>query len=274
MPTLFDPLPLDRLHVAVVQTDIVWEAPQANLQRMEQELGRLQSQTKADIVVFPEVITTGFSPRIREIAEEMPSTSLLAIARMAQRYDTAIASSIMVQDGESYYNRAFLATPQGEMHFQDKKHLFHLAGEAETVSPAQSRQVINYNGWNIFLICCYDLRFPVWTRNVGNEYDLAIVVANWPHARSIAWKALNQARAIENLCYLCAANRTGTDPQGVKYLGDSAIYSYKGEILADAALGQETVLRAEISRADLNKFRTKFPVWQDADSFTASWHQL
>ncbi|WP_455082051.1 nitrilase family protein [Porphyromonas endodontalis] len=258
----------ETLTLALAQCDIVWENPTENLQVMRETFAQA-AQGGAEIVVFPEVMTTGFSMHLEAIAEPFESLpSLQSIRAMVQQYGVAVVSSLLVKEGDKYFNRIFFITPEGEEFFQDKRHLFRMGGEAKQVSPAGDRHVFSYRGWNILLIACYDMRFPVWCRNRANEYDLLIDVANWPEPRRLVWSTLLRARAMENLAYVCGVNRVGRDAEGLVYTGDSALIDPKGRELAALEERRIELKIATLERAPLDKLRKKFPVYLDADEFS------
>jgi predicted amidohydrolase len=180
----------------------------------------------------------------------------------------AVAGSFIAKDNGKYYNRAFFITPEGDSLFYDKRHLFQMGDEDQYFTAGDKRLVVSYRGWNICLLVCYDLRFPVWSRNVNNEYDLLIYCANWPEARKKVWKILLQARAIENMSYVCGVNRVGIDGKGFTYRGDSLIISPKGKKLADAGKREEVTRTVSLSMDEISELRSKFPAWKDADDFT------
>lgn len=261
------------LRITLLQTDIVWEAKQENLRRLDQQLSTLEGST--DLVILPETCTTGFSMNAASLAEEATGATISTLQQLAIKYGMALAGSFIALDAAGagntssyYYNRAFFVTPEGREHFYDKRHLFRMGMEAEHFTPGNHRPVIHYRGWNILLLVCYDLRFPVWSRNTDNEYDLLIYVANWPASRRRVWDLLLPARAVENQCYVCGVNRTGTDGNGLEHNGGSVVYSPKGVRLAAVPDGGEGSCTTTLSLPDLQHFRDKFPVWRDADRFT------
>ena len=227
----------DNLRISMVQSHIIWEDRDENLGYYGELLRRVSGRT--DIAVLPETFTTGFSMDVEKLAKE---------------------------DGK-FFNRAFFVTPEGETYLYDKRHLFRMAGEDRHFTAGDKRMIVRYKDWNICLQVCYDLRFPVWSRNVDNEYDLLIYVANWPEARKKVWKTLLQARAMENMAYVCGVNRVGIDGKGFVYRGDSMIFSPKGKKLADAGKREEVTRTCTLTRADLEELRGKFPAWKDADMF-------
>lgn len=257
---------MTQLRVSIVQTNIVWEDKQENLRLLRDKLSTLRGTT--EIAVLPEMFSTGFSMNSRELAEPVSGRTLQTLRGWAKEFELALTGSFICCENDHYYNRAFFLTPGGEEYYYDKRHLFRMGQEAEHFSAGDKKLIIPYLGWNICLLVCYDLRFPVWSRNIRNEYDVLIYVANWPQVRRLAWDTLLCARAIENLCYVCGVNRTGTDGNNLTYNGGSIIYSAKGEKLVAVPDDQEGMATASLDHAALQLFREKFPVWKDADEFT------
>ncbi|MDR2118181.1 MAG: amidohydrolase [Tannerellaceae bacterium] len=255
----------DTLHITMIQAPIVWENREENLSRFGRLLRRASGKTH--LAVLPEMFTTGFSMNVEALADTADGTTVATLKAWAKEYRMAIAGSFIAEEEDRYYNRAFFVTPEGDVAYYDKRHLFSMAGENNYFTPGSQQTLVHYLGWNICLQICYDLRFPVWSRNVHNAYDLLIYVANWPETRIGAWQALLPARAVENLAYVCAVNRTGTDGKGHGYGGRSVIISPKGEILADAGTEAEAVCTCTVSRSRLKGLRTRFPAWMDADTF-------
>lgn len=252
------------LHITMLQTDIVWENKQLNLLRLYQELKPLQGST--DIVVLPEMCTTGFSMNAKKLAESVGGDTITSLRQYAVELNLAIVGSFIAVDGGEYFNRGFFLTPENEAFFYDKRHLFRMGCESESFSSGSERLIVHYRGWNICLMICYDLRFPVWSRNVKNEYDLLIYCANWPASRSTVWDALLVARALENMCFVCGVNRIGTDGEGLLYTGGSKLISPTGkvlEVLGNTAQSVTTPIALEAVKT----LREKFPVWLDADDF-------
>ncbi|MDG1675571.1 MAG: amidohydrolase [Flavobacteriales bacterium] len=269
-PTTSD---LSELRVLAVQADLVWQDPAANRQKMEQTVERELHEYPADLVVLPEMFTTGFAmnPEAADVLDSagqcVTSEWMLALAR---QHDVAVAGSVAVQttDGQAF-NRMWFATPEGDLHSYDKRHLFTLAGEDKAYEAGTERVEFEWRGWRILLQICYDLRFPGFVRNHGPQpYDLALYVANWPERRREAWRTLLKARAIENQCFVVGVNRSGTDGNGHRYAGDSLILDHAGEALADAGGdGDSKTLRATLVREDMLAFRRKLPFLDDADRF-------
>jgi predicted amidohydrolase len=256
----------DSLRISMVQAPIVWENRDENLAHYGSLLRRISGTS--DLVVLPEMFTTGFSMNVKALADTMDGPTLTTIKAWAKEYRTAISGSFIAQEGERYYNRAFFITPESEASYYDKRHLFSMAGENLHFACGTKQTIVSYLDWKICLQVCYDLRFPVWSRNVNNAYDLLVYVANWPETRIGAWLALLPARAVENLAYVCAVNRTGEDGEGHRYEGHSIVCSPKGEIVADAGREPEIVCSFVLYKSRLERLRTNFPAWADADLFT------
>lgn len=259
---------MNPLRISLLQTDIVWEDKHENLRRLRQRLKTVRGTT--EIVVLPEMFTTGFSMHPASLAEPVEGDTMNLLRHWAHEFDVALTGSYIACDASHthYYNRAFFLFPEGEAYFYDKRHLFRMGQETDCYTPGQTRPLIRYRGWNILLLICYDLRFPVWSRNRHNEYDLLIYVANWPASRRQVWDTLLKARAIENISYVCGVNRTGKDIQDTVYNGGSAIYSPKGEQIAYVANETEGMATTLLDADSLLRFRNKFPAWKDADIFT------
>lgn len=254
------------MRVSILQTDIVWENRQENLRRLERKFEELRGET--DLVILPEMFSTGFSMNSQSLAEEANGDTIRTLKKYAVKYQSAIVGSYIAKDNNRYYNRAFFITPQGEVTFYDKRHLFRMGEESKHFSAGEvPKPIVHYKGWNICFLICYDLRFPVWSRNQNNEYDLLIYVANWPSSRRKVWDTLLPARALENMSYVCGVNRVGTDGNDLAHNGGSVIYSAKGEVLASVPDYEEGAATAHLSLPELNEFRKKFPAWKDADEF-------
>lgn len=264
---------MEQLRISILQTDIVWENKSENLRRLREALEKLRGET--EIVVLPETFSTGFSMDARRLAEPSDGETVSLLQQWATEFQVAITGSYIacgeasgILGGKSCYNRAFFITPGGETCYADKRHLFRMGNEGENFTAGDPSDIIAHQGWNIRLLVCYDLRFPVWSRNVDNGYDLLIYVANWPASRRKVWDVLLQARALENQCYVCGVNRVGTDGNHLPHNGGSVIYSPKGEALAQVPDNTEGTATATLDLNALHTFRRKFPVWKDADRFT------
>ncbi|MFN3901247.1 MAG: amidohydrolase, partial [Alishewanella aestuarii] len=228
MPAVMVP----KLRVAMLQTELVWQDTAANLQALSQQLAAAPA---ADLLVLPEMFASGFSMDSAGIAEREPGPALSWLKQQAAHYQSAIAGSLAVRTADGHYvNRLYFVTPDGAVQSYDKRHLFRMAGEHQAYAAGQQRVIVNWQGWRILLQVCYDLRFPVFSRNLG-DYDAIIYVANWPAPRSRAWWLLLQARAIENQAYVFGCNRVGQDANGLNYRGDSLIVDYLGQPQAELA---------------------------------------
>jgi omega-amidase len=230
-----------------------------------QQLAQLAGPT--DLIVLPEMFTTGFSMEAATQAETMAGPTVAWLREQAAAHDAVVTGSVIIKENGHYYNRLFWVRPDGELSYYDKRHLFTLAGEQHTYTPGLARLVEEWRGWHICPLVCYDLRFPVWSRNQpGAPYDLILYVANWPAVRRTAWMTLLRARAIENVACALGVNRVGTDGLGHEYSGDSALLDAKGNYLVEAH-SQTGIFTHTLSRADLDDFRSKFAVLNDGDAF-------
>ena len=254
----------NNLRITLAQVDLIWENPGQN--RLDLEIQIRQLAGKSDLVILPETFTTGFSMRVCDLAEPMDGSTINWLLNLSQTTGLAIGGSLLIRDNDLYYNRFVFITPSGEISFYDKRHLFSLGGESNSFTPGDQRLIVNYLGWRIALYVCYDIRFPVWCRNV-NDTDLMIFTANWPASRSKVWKILLKARAIENQVYVAGVNRVGTDGNGISYLGESQLINLHGDRLPETNLTNSELITYEISKKELNDFRVKFPVANDADRF-------
>lgn len=254
----------DTLAISLVQFDIVWEDKEANLCYIENIIPTLEGKT--DIIVLPEMFSTGFTMKSREMAEPFTGKTVVRLKQLAEKYNIALCGSYIASDNGQYYNRGFFISAE-DVHYYDKRHLFRLGDEPQFFSAGKEKVIFRYKGFNICLLVCYDLRFPVWSRNIANEYDLLIYVANWPASRFKIWNSLLTARAIENLCYVCGVNRTGADGYNLNYLGESQLIDAKGDKIIDLGQKQNEISTVYISKKKLEDFRLKFPVWKDADKF-------
>jgi predicted amidohydrolase len=256
--------PNNPLRVSLVQFEIAWENPLANCALLEEKLQHLANQT--DVVVLPEMFSTGFS--MNEKGAEIGHGPVIKwIKLMANRLNSLVVGSIKCKENNQFFNRFVAVDAEGKILSYDKKHLFRMGGEDEFYTAGNEKCVISYKNWNIAPFVCYDLRFPVWSRNVDLAYDLAIYVANWPAVRSHAWNILLRARAIENLAYVVGVNRIGRDGNEILYQGDSALISYLGDDLLNLS-NEDSVKTYSLSKPELIDFREKFPTNLDADQFT------
>jgi omega-amidase len=253
---------MQNLDLTLVQCELAWEEPEDNRRQIGKVIDQLEHAT--DLVVLPEMFTTGFSMNALANAEEPGGETQQWMCELASRHDCAITGSIAVHQGDAVFNRMLFATPEGVQHY-DKRHLFRMLGEHKRYAEGEERVVVTWRGWRILLQVCYDLRFPVFSRN-REDYDLAIYVANWPDSRRHHWRQLLVARAIENLACVVGVNRIGADANGLSYSGDSMAIAGDGEVLLDA-LNEKGAARVTLDGANLLAYREKFPCQLDADSF-------
>ncbi len=255
------------LNISLVQTALVWEDREANLKQLEK---KIQSVSGTDIIIFPEMFTTGFSMNSVALAESMDGSTVKWMEKMARERNAVVTGSFICGEGGKFYNRLVWMQPDGKFQTYDKRHLFRMGNEHEHYAPGTKRLVVEYKGWKINPLICYDLRFPVWCRQKSGEspFDLQIFVANWPERRAFPWKSLLVARAIENQCYVAGLNRVGKDGHDVSHSGDSIVLSPKGEALTRLPASGETVETITIEKAPLTEFRSQFPVNRDADPYS------
>ena len=252
----------ETLKIAGVQAHLAWENPVQNRKYFTERLKNLED---VDIIVLPEMFATGFSMNPQGLAEDEPGETLSWMKEQAVKTGAAIAGSLMVKVQQNFYNRFYFVTSHGEIHKYDKRHTFTLAGEDKVYTKGNKPVIIDYKGWQICLQVCYDLRFPVFSRNVSN-YDVLLYVANWPITRVFAWETLLKARAIENMAYCVGVNRIGLDGGGYEYNGHSGIYDYLGGTLAFAKDKEVTII-AQLSAKNLQKTRKSLNFLADRDSF-------
>ena len=259
------------LRVSLVQGDTAWLDPEANRAMYAEMMAPLKGIT--DLVVLPETFTSGFSNEALAHAEGMDGPTVAWMLGQAASLGAVVTGSVQIRDGEGVYNRLLWATPDGELKHYDKRHLFRMAKEHERYASGRDRMTVELKGWRICPLVCYDLRFPVFIRNRFDaeapgrfDYDLLVFVANWPSARSHAWKTLLRARAIENLCCVAAVNRVGTDGNQIQYNGDSVVLDELGMPLVECD-AQPQVVTTRISAASLARHRERFPAQLDADEF-------
>ena len=250
------------LSITLMQRELAWEQPADNRRQIEEAIAGLDRA--GDLVLLPEMFTTGFSMNALANAEPPGGDTEQWLGQLARRHDCALSGSIAVRDGEGVYNRMLFATPQGVQYY-DKRHLFRMAGEHKRYRAGRERVIVSWRGWRILLQVCYDLRFPVFSRN-RNDYDLALYVANWPAPRRQHWRQLLVARAIENLACVVGVNRIGSDANGLEYSGDSLAVAADGTLLKDME-NENGTARVVLDGAALHAYRESFPCQLDADSF-------
>jgi predicted amidohydrolase len=256
---------MNDLRISLVQTALAWEDPQANRALLGDKIVQCG---ETDLIVLPEMLTTGFSMAASEHAEPMDGPTMTWLAEQAARQHAVITGSLIIRDGERRYNRLVWMQPDGHHHYYDKRHLFRLAGEHTHYCAGEQRLIVELNGWRICPMICYDLRFPVFSRN-RDDYDLLIYVANWPSARHEHWKTLLVARAIENLAYVAGVNRVGKDCNQLRYRGDSCVIDMSGEVLFSQT-DRECCKTLMLDAAALLAWRERLPFHLDADSFQLS----
>lgn len=253
---------MENLKVTIIQPDIVWENPGENLTNYSTTI---TAAGKTDLVILPEMFTTGFSMNSENLYELMDGPTVNWMKDTAKFNKTAIIGSLIIKENGKIYNRAVWVFPDGSVSYYDKRHLFTMGQEHLHYSSGKEKLLVEYKGWRICPLICYDLRFPVWSRNTDN-IDLLIYVANWPAVRSQVWKTLLVARAIENQVFCMGVNRTGIDGYGIKYSGDSAFIDAKGN--ANFMNDQPGFMTFELNYQELHSFRKAFPVLNDRDKFT------
>ena len=257
-------MPAEQLSITLIQPDIVWENKAANLLQYEETIAAITGPKQ--VMVLPEMFSTGFSMAPERLAEPMDGRSVTWMADMAMKHRCILTGSLIIEEEGKYYNRMLWVQPDGHIGFYDKRHLFAYAHENKHYTRGETRLITQVNGWRINLQVCYDLRFPVWARNTGAEYDVLLYVANWPEQRSLAWKTLLQARAIENQCYVVGVNRVGKDSNDNNYTGDSSVFDPLGKAicqLPDKPMTSTVILEKET----LNKVRKSFPFLNESDKF-------
>lgn len=264
---------MSSLTITLIQPNLHWEDKKANLAMLEEKINSMKEKT--EVVILPEMFSTGFSMQPKLFAETMDGETIQWMKRIASYKKTIITGSVIIKapspsekaGDEAYFNRLIWMLPNGEYGVYDKRHLFAYADEHNYYTAGNKRLIAQVKGWKINLQVCYDLRFPVWSRQQSQqEYDLLIYVANWPERRSTAWKSLLQARAIENQCYVIGVNRVGEDGNKINHSGDSMIIDPLGEVLYHKA-NEEDVFNYTLLKEKLQEVRNKFPFWRDADTF-------
>ncbi len=260
---------MKNLKVSLIQSNLHWRAIGANLAAFEEKIWQIPEGM--DLIILPEMFTTGFSMEPEDLAEPVNGHTYRWMKQMSAQTQAVVMGSAIIKEDGAFYNRLIMAYPEGKLLHYDKKHLFTLAGEDGQFKAGQQRLVAEVNGWKILPQVCYDLRFPVWSRSRGSEqsryeYDLVVYCANWPNARIKSWDALLKARAIENSSYSIGVNRVGMDGYGKEYSGHSAAYDFLGEALVFAE-NDETTLNVELDASKLLAYRDRYPFQHDADDF-------
>ena len=251
------------MKIAIIQTQLFWENPLENRKYFEQKINSISDNV--DLIVLPEMFTSGFTMNPNKVAETMSGETIELIKLLAKTKNCAITGSLVILENDNYYNRMIFIFPDGNIEFYDKKNLFTLAGENKVYSPGNIRKIIEYKGFRFCLQICYDLRFPVFSRN-NNDYDALIYVANWPKTRINAWNVLLKARAVENMSFVIGVNRIGTDNNNLEYSGESKIIDYLGNNLIDAT-NVDGVFIEKINKNETIATRNKFGFLNDRDGF-------
>lgn len=258
------------LTISLIQSDIFWEDPAQNYLHFGRLIDRVPENTQ--VVILPEMFNTGFTINTPGVSETMAGPSTTFIRERAAARNQVIVTTLLISEGGSFYNRLLCAFPDGRLVTYDKRHLFRLVEEYKILQGGKERVIIDIYGWKVAPIICYDLRFPVWSKNTFANgeygYDLLICPANWPRSRSHVWKTLLMARAIENQAYVAGVNRIGSDGNGTYHAGDSMVADPKGLVLKSATPGEEEIVTVTLSASELRLFRESFTVGLDWDSFT------
>jgi omega-amidase len=253
---------MQNLKVTLIQDEVAWEDKATNLARLQASIDGASRPT--DLMVLPEMFSTGFSMNAKLLAEDMDGTTVRWIRRLAQSCASDLLGSVMIAEGGRFFNRLLWAKPDGRLLTYDKKHLFRFAGEDKFYTAGSRHLTVELKGWRIRPFICYDLRFPIWTRSLSQGYDLAIFVANWPEQRALHWQILLRARAIENQSYVIGLNRVGQDGNQLTYRGGSAVIDPTGKVLLELG-DRKKVDTVELSALTLKEYRAAFPAWMDAD---------
>jgi omega-amidase len=274
---------MNDLRITLIQTALHWENKEKNLEMFSQKINAIAEPT--DLIVLPEMFSTGFSMKPQQFAEPINGKTATWMLEMAKKKKCVITGSFIGEENGNYYNRLLWANPDGTYRVYDKRHLFRMANEDSHYSSGQKKIIVELKGWKICPLICYDLRFPVWSRNkrvspknaansniaeapLNYEYDVLLYVANWPEIRSYPWKALLPARAIENQCYVVGLNRVGNDGNNMMHSGDSVVINARGIIISKTEAYQEITETVNLNYAELEAFRKAFPAMLDADDFT------
>lgn len=251
------------MKTALIQTHLIWENPEANRKHFEQKINSINEEI--DLIVLPEMFTTGFTMNPGKVAEAMDGETVLWLQSLAKAKNTAITGSVIIRENDNFYNRLLFVFPTGEIQYYDKRHLFTLAGEDEIYTSGKEKLIIEYKGFKICPLICYDLRFPVFSRNTDN-YDILIYVASWPKVRTNAWDILLKARSVENMCYTIGVNRIGTDNNNHEYIGHSQVVDFLGNYTIEPS-ENEGVFIVDLDKNQLLETRKKLGFLNDKDTF-------
>jgi len=256
---------MENLHVTLIQSTLFWQDISANLENFQKKIDGIDSKT--DIIILPEMFSTGFTMEPQKFAEKPGGKALSWMLNVAAVKSALIIGSIAFKENENYYNRLFAVHPDGKIEAYDKRHLFAMAGENKNYTAGKNKLIVDFKSWKIRPLICYDLRFPVWSRN-QDDYDILVYIANWPATRNMHWKVLLQARAIENQAYVIGLNRVGKDGNDFPYSGDSMVYDPLGNLITSIKPDEEKTETICIEKIHLIKIRTALPFLSDKDSFT------
>ncbi|HEY6160245.1 MAG TPA: amidohydrolase [Bacteroidia bacterium] len=268
------------LKITIIQSFLEWENIPGNLKMFSHKIAMMKNET--DLIILPEMFSTGFTMNTHKVGEAMSGKAVEWMKKTAKERNCVITGSVVIEEKGKFYNRLVWMRPDGSFETYNKRHLFRYANEQEHYTPGDKKLIVELKGWKICPLICYDLRFPVWSRNksragipapkgeveVALDYDLLIYVANWPERRNHPWKTLLLARAMENQCYVAGVNRVGNDGNDIYHSGDSAVINYRGEVLSKTKSKEEGVETVALSYSELLEFRQTFPAWMDADDFT------
>ncbi len=255
----------DNLKIALIQSDLVWENPKENLNNFSDKINSITEDL--DVIVLPEMFTTGFTMNASKVAETMDGDSVFWMKDIAKKTKAVVVGSLVILEDEKYYNRLLFVEPSGYISKYDKRHTFTLVGEDKIYTAGNEKVIINYKGWKICPLICYDLRFPVWARNIA-DYDVLLYVANWPKPRISAWDALLKARAIENMSYCIGVNRVGIDGVNSEYSGHSACYDVLGNLITSFEPNKEQIQIVTLEKRHIEAYRNKLKFLDDRDTFT------
>ncbi len=257
----------EQLQIALIQADLVWENPEQNRKQFSEKIKAISKPV--DLILLPEMFTTGFTMQAQHVAETMNGETVAWMKMMASQTNAAIVGSVVISENNCFYNRLLFVEPSGVITIYDKKHTFTLVGEEKVYTSGTKKVIVDYKGWKICPLICYDLRFPVWARNV-EDYDILLYVANWPKPRVTAWDALLKARAIENMSYCIGVNRVGIDGVNSEYSGHSGCYDVLGNLITNITPSQEETEVVTLEKKHVSRYRNKLKFLNDKDDFSLS----
>ena len=257
----------NELKIAIIQSDLVWENPKQNRENFTKKIDAIDEEV--DVIILPEMFTSGFTMNASAVAEAMNGETVTWMQQIASKTNAAIVGSVVISEENNFYNRLLFVESSGKISIYNKRHTFTLVGEDKIYKAGTEKLIVNYNGWKICPLICYDLRFPVWARNT-EDYDVLMYVANWPKPRVSAWDALLKARAIENMSYCIGVNRVGIDGVNSEYSGHSAVYDVLGNIITSFKPNKEQTQIVTLEKKHIEVYRNKFKFLNDKDNFTFS----